>query len=79
MGDNLYNWQFYIQESKAKEEKKEEESCNGSSHVRINYCLRLAPKPLTASRAVTKGSYPGQFVYIESYSSLSLPFLLSLA
>jgi hypothetical protein len=24
-GDNLYNWQFYIQESKAKEERKEEE------------------------------------------------------
>jgi hypothetical protein len=26
LGDNLYNWQFYIQESEAKEEKKEEES-----------------------------------------------------
>ena len=26
MGDNLYNWQSYIQESKAKEERKEEEN-----------------------------------------------------
>jgi hypothetical protein len=25
MGDDLYNWQSYIQESKAKEERKEEE------------------------------------------------------
>jgi hypothetical protein len=24
MRDNLYNWQFYIQESKAKEERREE-------------------------------------------------------
>jgi hypothetical protein len=24
MGDNLYNWEFYKQESKAKEEREEE-------------------------------------------------------
>jgi hypothetical protein len=53
--------------------------CDGSSHVRNNHCLRLAPKPQTVPRAVTKGSYQGQFVYIESHSSPFLPFLLSLA
>jgi hypothetical protein len=26
MGDDLYNWQSYIQESKAKKERKEEEN-----------------------------------------------------
>jgi hypothetical protein len=53
-------------------------SCDGSSHVRNNYCLRPAPKPPTTS--AKPGAAPRadrQLVYIEGYSS-SLPSSSSL-
>jgi hypothetical protein len=63
MGDDLYNWQFYVQESKAKEKRKNKGSSTEvygrpyitfTGHVASLY--RLVESPTTTYSAILRSS-----------------------